>query len=109
MIKISSFSEFSGKKLIIIDNLKIYINSCKINNLPLEHCLFYELPSIGKTSLAKIICSELKRNIYIVQDSMIQKLIDIINLMINIKDNEILFIDELRKLFLIILFSYGKW
>ncbi len=95
MIKINSFNNFIGKKQII-DNLKIYINSCKINNLPLEHCLFYGLPGTGKTTLAKIISNELKRNIHIVQGSMIQKPIDIINLLLSINDNDILFIDEIH-------------
>lgn len=58
--------------------------------------IIYGSSGVGKTTLAKYICTELKRDIKIINGASIQKPADIINILFTIKNNEILFIDEVH-------------
>lgn len=92
-----NFSEFQGKESLK-NNLKIYIENSKKNNVHLDHCLFYGPPGVGKTSLAKIIANELKTNIKIIQGPEIKEKTNLINILHSIKENDVLFIDEIHSI-----------
>ena len=92
---INKLSDFIGKKEVK-DTLQVYIDACNKLKKPLDHCLLYGLPGTGKTTLAKIIANELNTKIKITQGSMIQRPIDVINLLLSLNQNEILFIDEIH-------------
>ncbi len=91
----NNLKEFVGKKTLK-DNLRTYLKAAIINNEPLDHCLFYGLPGTGKTSLALIIAKERKTNITILQGSNIIKPQDIYNFALSIKENDVIFIDEIH-------------
>jgi Holliday junction DNA helicase RuvB len=94
-IRPQTLAEFKGKE-DIKHNLKIYIDSSIANNRPLDHCLIYGLPGTGKTTLASIIANEMGCNIRILQGGSLNKNIDIINLLLSINENDIIFIDEIH-------------
>lgn len=93
----SFLSEFIGKAEIV-KSLKIGISVSKKLNKPLEHILFYGPPGVGKTSLAQIIANELKVNIKIIPAINIQTLPDLIGVLNNLRDFDVLFIDEIHSL-----------
>lgn len=90
-------NEFCGKTNIK-KNLLAYIEGAKSRNECLDHCLFYGPAGVGKTTLAKIISNELQQNIKIIQGPEIQEKIDILNIIYSLKDNSIIFIDEIHSI-----------
>ena len=55
------------------ENMKIYIEAAKKRGEPLDHCLFYGPPGLGKTTIANIIANEMKSNIKITSGPAIEK------------------------------------
>ena len=41
------------------ENMKIYIEAAKKRGEPLDHCLFYGPPGLGKTTISNIIANEM--------------------------------------------------
>ena len=91
----NNLREFIGKNSIK-KNLMTYIKAAQLNHKQLDHCLFCGLPGTGKTTLAMIIAKNFNSNLKIVQGSIFQKNIDVYNCILNIKENDILFIDEIH-------------
>ena len=57
-------SEYIGQDKVK-ENMKIYIEAAQKRGEPLDHCLFYGPPGLGKTTIANIIANEMKSNIKI--------------------------------------------
>lgn len=80
------------------ENLKIYIEAAKKRGEPLDHCLFYGPPGLGKTTLSTIISNEMNSNIKITSGPAITKTGDLAALLTNLSEFDILFIDEIHRL-----------
>ncbi len=80
------------------NNLKIYIEAAKSRNEPLDHVLFYGPPGLGKTTLACIIANEMGVNIKVTSGPAIEKPGEMAAILNNLKENDVLFIDEIHKL-----------
>ena len=80
------------------ENMKIYIKSAKKRKEPLDNCLFYGPPGLGKTTLASIIAHEMKSNIKITSGPAIEKPGDLAGLLTNLSEFDVLFIDEIHRL-----------
>ncbi|MDD5492907.1 MAG: AAA family ATPase, partial [bacterium] len=50
--------EFVGQDKLK-ENLQIFITAAKQRQEPLDHCLFYSPPGLGKTTLSHIIANEM--------------------------------------------------
>ena len=80
------------------ENMKIYIEAAQKRGEPLDHCLFYGPPGLGKTTIANIIANEMKSNIKITSGPAIEKPGDLAAILTALSEYDVLFIDEIHRL-----------
>ncbi len=80
------------------ENLKVYIEAAKARKEPLDHVLFYGPPGLGKTTLAGIIANEMGVNMKITSGPAIEKPGEIAAVLNNLKEGDVLFVDEIHRL-----------
>ena len=80
------------------ENMKIYIEAAKKREEPLDHCLFYGPPGLGKTTLSNIISNEMNSNIKITSGPAIEKPGDLAAILTTLSEFDVLFIDEIHRL-----------
>lgn len=96
-IRPKNFNEYIGQQKII-KTLKMFIEAVKKRGSTTEHIIFYGPPGIGKTTLAHIVANELKSEIKITSGAVIQKTGDLAAILTNLKNGDVLFIDEIHRL-----------
>ncbi|GAB4033200.1 MAG: Holliday junction branch migration DNA helicase RuvB [Elusimicrobiota bacterium] len=90
--------EFIGQEKIK-ENLKVFIEAAKLRKEPLDHCLFYSPPGLGKTTLSHILANELGAAIKITSGPVLTKPGDLAAMVTaELSDGDILFIDEIHRL-----------
>ena len=80
------------------ENLKIYIEAAKQRGESLDHVLLFGPPGLGKTTLAGIIANEMGVNIKTTAGPAIEKAGDLAAILNNLREGDILFIDEIHRL-----------
>ena len=80
------------------ENLKIYIEAAKQRGESLDHVLLFGPPGLGKTTLAGIIANEMGVNIKTTAGPAIEKAGDMAAILNNLREGDILFIDEIHRL-----------
>ncbi len=79
-------------------NLSVFMSAAKKRSEPLEHILFYGPPGLGKTTLAHIIAHEMGVNLKITSGPVLEKQGDLASVISNLKEGDVLFIDEIHRL-----------
>lgn len=92
-----TLKEYIGQSSIV-QTLELFLEAVKSRGTPSEHILFYGPPGIGKTTLAYIIAHELTGEIKITSGAAISKGGDLAAILTNLKDNDVLFIDEIHRM-----------
>lgn len=92
-----TFDDYIGQSALK-ETLKITIEASKKRGVHLDHLLFYGPPGLGKTTLANIIAHEIGCNIKITSAPSIERPRDIIGILMQLKEGDILFIDEIHRL-----------
>lgn len=90
-------SEFIGQDKVK-DSLRIYIDAALARREPLDHTLFFGPPGLGKTTLAELIARELGVNIRTTSGPALEKPGDLVGTLTNMREGDILFIDEIHRL-----------
>ena len=80
------------------ENLQILVDAAKKRKQPLDHVLFYGPPGLGKTTLAHVMANEMGVNIKITAGPVIERQGDLAALLTNLREGDILFIDEIHRL-----------
>lgn len=92
-----TLAEYIGQDKVK-ENMKIYIEAAKARGESLDHVLLYGPPGLGKTTLAGIIANEMGVNFRVTSGPAIEKPGDLAALLTNLKDGDVLFIDEIHRL-----------
>jgi holliday junction DNA helicase RuvB len=90
-------AEFIGQPKVK-ESLRIYIDAALARREPLDHTLFFGPPGLGKTTLAELIARELGVNIHATSGPALEKPGDLVGTLTNMREGDILFIDEIHRL-----------
>lgn len=79
-------------------NLRVFIDAARNRGKALDHVLFYGNPGLGKTTLARIIASELGVNLICTSGPVLERSGDLAAILTNLNRNDILFVDEIHRM-----------
>ncbi len=91
------FSDFIGQESIK-KNLQIYIEASKKRGDVLDHTLFSGSQGLGKTTLSQIIANEIDVDMKATAGPVLDKPGDLAGILTNLKQGDILFVDEIHRL-----------
>jgi Holliday junction DNA helicase RuvB len=80
------------------ENLTVSITAARNRNEALDHVLLYGPPGLGKTTLAYVVAQELGVPARATSGPVLEKPGDLAALLTNLKEREVLFIDEIHRM-----------
>ena len=92
-----SLADYVGQA-VVKEQLGIFIQAARQRSEPLDHCLVFGPPGLGKTTLAHIIANEMQVDLKTTSGPVLEKAGDIAALMTNLEPGDVLFIDEIHRL-----------
>jgi len=93
----TSLDQYIGQTKMV-RQLRVILDSAKIRSKFPEHILFYGPPGLGKTTIANLISKELGANLRVIAAPSLQKIGDLVSLLLNLEPKTVLFIDEIHRL-----------
>jgi Holliday junction DNA helicase RuvB len=92
-----TLAEYIGQERVI-DNLQVLLQAAQVRAEPLDHILLYGPPGLGKTTLANVIAAEMGVSIKTTSGPVIERPGDLAAILTNLRQSDILFIDEVHRL-----------
>ncbi len=95
----TNFGEYIGQEHLK-NNMKLAIEAVKkrSDGSTLDHVLLYGPPGLGKTTMAGVIAHELGAALRVTSGPAIERAGDLASILTNLKDGDVLFIDEIHRL-----------
>lgn len=92
-----TLEEFVGQERMK-KNLRVFIEAARQRQEPLDHCLFYSPPGLGKTTLAGIIAHEMKSGLRVTSGPVLERKGDLAAILTSLQEGDVFFIDEIHRL-----------
>lgn len=92
-----TLTEYVGQERVR-ENLAVAIEAARQRGEALDHVLLYGPPGLGKTTLAYIVAQELEVQIRTTSGPVLERPGDLAALLTNLKEHEVLFIDEIHRM-----------
>lgn len=92
-----TLNEYVGQERVI-ENLRVSLQAAQARGEPLDHVLLYGPPGLGKTTLAYVVAAEMSVNIKTTSGPVIERPGDLAAILTNLRQGDILFIDEVHRL-----------
>lgn len=96
-LRAQDWAEFIGQENIK-KSLQIAIQAANARKEAVDHSLFYGPAGLGKTTLSQLIAKEMGVNFRVTSGTALSKAGDLAAILTNLKDGDILFIDEIHRL-----------
>src|SRR5215210_3241787 len=92
-----NLDEFIGQEALK-ENLRIFVEAAKRREEPLDHMLLAGPPGLGKTSLCRILASEMGVGIQVTSGPSLERAGDMAAILTSLEEGDFLFIDEIHRL-----------
>src|SRR5437762_1576215 len=92
-----TLDEFVGQDRLK-KNLRVFVEAARGRQEPLDHCLFYSPPGLGKTTLAGIIAHEMQVGLRVTSGPVLERKGDLAAILTSLAPNDVFFIDEIHRL-----------
>jgi holliday junction DNA helicase RuvB len=82
----------------IVNNLRVAIDAAKKRSEVLDHVLFCGPPGLGKTTLSRIIASEMSGKLHSANGPALTKPADLASILTQLEDGDVFFLDEIHRI-----------
>jgi Holliday junction DNA helicase RuvB len=96
-VRPNGFDQYLGQEAAK-RSLKVMVLAAKSRGECIDHVLFSGPPGLGKTSLAAVVAQEMGSRLVTVHAPALRKKADLVTILLDMEENDVLFIDEIHSL-----------